>query len=273
MPSAVIYTDMDGSLLDHFDYSHAAADALLQELEQSGIPVVPCTSKTRAELLPIRGELNNQHPFIVENGAAIFVPKGYFPQQPSDTDDHEGFWVKAFTRPHRHWVGLLEKLAHDFSNRFNSFSRLSTDEIMALTGLEKTQAEQAAQREYGEPVQWIGNAPEKHRFIQALETQGARVLLGGRFLHVSGNCDKGSALRWLHRQFADRLDGPPPLSLAIGDSQNDIAMLEAADHALVIRSPAHPPPQLHRDNNTYLSKSTGPTGWNEGVRLFLQHLN
>ena len=36
MQKIVIYTDLDGSLLDHQDYGHAAADALLDELEATG---------------------------------------------------------------------------------------------------------------------------------------------------------------------------------------------------------------------------------------------
>lgn len=41
MNSIVIYTDLDGSLLDHYSYSHAAVDTLLEDLETLGIPVDP----------------------------------------------------------------------------------------------------------------------------------------------------------------------------------------------------------------------------------------
>ena len=40
MTKLVIYTDLDGSLLDHDSYSHVAADALLVELEAHGIPTI-----------------------------------------------------------------------------------------------------------------------------------------------------------------------------------------------------------------------------------------
>jgi hydroxymethylpyrimidine pyrophosphatase-like HAD family hydrolase len=76
MSSIVIYTDLDGSLLDHHSYSHAAADALLAELETQGIPVIPVSSKTRAELLQLRRQLDNRHPFIVDvNRRAGFCGK------------------------------------------------------------------------------------------------------------------------------------------------------------------------------------------------------
>ena len=54
MTKLVIYTDLDGSLLDHDSYSHAAADALLVELEAHGIPVIIASSKTRYEQTSLR---------------------------------------------------------------------------------------------------------------------------------------------------------------------------------------------------------------------------
>lgn len=270
MTRFVIYTDLDGTLLDHDNYSHAAADELLRELEEMNIPVVPCTSKTRAELMQIRAELNNRHPFVVENGAAVFVPDGYFEQPPRDAISSRGFWVKEFVLPSDHWRRLLVKTKPKSAASYRCFSNLDTEQIAALTGLTTEQAELAAQREYGEPVHWIGSDSERETFIHALQQLGARVLQGGRFLHVSGNCDKGRALQWLNTQFAASTGKSEPVSIALGDSQNDCAMLEAADHAIVVRSPAHPPPKLSHRDHIVITRDTGPRGWNEGIRRVLE---
>ena len=48
MSSAVIYTDLDGTLLDHHTYSFDAARSTIAALSERGIPVIPCTSKTRS---------------------------------------------------------------------------------------------------------------------------------------------------------------------------------------------------------------------------------
>jgi predicted mannosyl-3-phosphoglycerate phosphatase (HAD superfamily) len=105
-----------------------------------------------------------------------------------------------------------------------------------------------------------------------MEQHGATILQGGRFMHVSGDCDKGRALRWLNAQFAKAWD-TPPVCIAIGDSHNDIAMLEAADHAVIIRSPSHEPPALARSDGVYLTEAFGPAGWDEGVRERLKTIN
>jgi mannosyl-3-phosphoglycerate phosphatase family protein len=268
----VIYTDLDGSLLDHHDYSHAAADALLGELEQQGIPVIPVSSKTRAELVELRNELGNAHPFIAENGAAVFIPVEYFEQQPAGTLERDGFFVREFSLPRSYWLQKLETTARQYRRDYTGFEALSNDDIVRLTGLTPDAARRAAQREYGEPLRWKGDEERKAAFIRLMEQHGATILQGGRFMHVSGDCDKGRALRWLNAQFTRARDASP-VSIAIGDSHNDIAMLEAADYAVIIRSPSHEPPDLARSDGVYLTQAEGPAGWDEGVREILKTIN
>ena len=272
MTELVVYSDLDGTLLDHHDYSHAAADALLAELEVKGIPLVPASSKTRAELLPLRCELANRHPYIVETGAAVYIPRGYFREQPRDSSVDGGYWRRSFTQPHNVWLALVHSSAEDFPSQFTALSAMDTHEIAALTGLDAAAAGNAAKREFGEPLWWRGSDSERQRFIEVMHKNGARVLQGGRFLHVGGECDKGRALRWLQRLYAAESGGTAPLSIALGDGDNDAAMLEAADYAVIVRSPAHPPPRLSRRQRVQTSSACGPAGWDEGLRRLLSAL-
>ncbi len=266
----LIFTDLDGSLLDHFSYSFAPAEPLLRRLEQLGIPVICCTSKTFAELQVLREQLNNRHPFVVENGAAVYIPQGYFsaPDVSRLPETRDGYRCMAFCQPRAHWQGLLRQLADEFAGSFASFQQLGVEGISAVTGLEPQQAALANRRDFSEPVQWLGDQDTKRNFVDQLETAGAKVLQGGRFMHVSGACDKGAALRWLAALY-QQASGAQPQTIAIGDSGNDILMLEAADKALIIRSPVHQPPQLKRTDNCWLSDETGPTGWARGVSSLL----
>lgn len=267
----LIYTDLDGTLLDHHSYSHAPADALLAELEQAQIPVIPCTSKTRAELLHLRESLHNRHPFIIENGAAVCLPAGYLQHPPDDCESTGELLIKPFVAPRAHWLAMLDRIRPAYPD-CRGFSEMDLSQIVALTGLSKQQAGRAAQREYGEPIHCPGPADQCQRLIAELHAAGGRVLTGGRFLHLSGHCDKGKALRWLNRQFATEW-GVQPISIALGDSPNDSAMLEAADHAIIVRSPAHPPPRLSRSGSTLVTRATGPEGWVEGLRLVIDRIH
>lgn len=268
----LIYTDLDGSLLDHHDYSHAAADAMLAKLARMNVPVIPATSKTAAELLHIRKELDNHHPFIVENGAAVYIPEAYFSTQPADTEIKDGYRVRAFTEPRQHWQYLLDTVQQEFDGCYQTFQQAGVEGIMQMTGLQADAAMRAAQRSFGEPLNWQGTAEQKAAFIRRLEALGASVLQGGRFMHVSGHCDKGSALRWLTSQYQANQPGRLFISVAAGDSQNDVAMLEASDMAVIIRSPVNEMPVIAHRQNCFRTSAYGPKGWAEGINIVLDFM-
>ena len=77
MPKVVLFSDLDGTLLDHETYSFQDASEALELIKTKGIPLVLCTSKTREEIQHYRNLLDNRYPFISENGGGIFIPKNY----------------------------------------------------------------------------------------------------------------------------------------------------------------------------------------------------
>ena len=265
----LVFTDLDGSLLDHHSYSFAAALPALAALAERNVPVIPVSSKTRRELGSLRQSLDNHHPFIVENGAAVFVPVDYFQQQPVDTEMRGDYWVREFAPPRDRWLHLLGELESGYAGEFDYFHRAGPAGIAAMTGLSLEGAEHANCREYSEPVQWCGTPERRAEFVAALTAAGAHALQGGRFLTVAGDCDKGRALTWLRSIYQQAFGTGPIHDLAIGDSGNDVAMLEAAETALVIRSPVNPAPRLQRDRGVIYSRLFGPEGWTEGVERWL----
>jgi len=269
----LVFSDLDGSLLDHHSYSFMDALPQLRALERLAIPLVPASSKTGAEIKQLRQQLANEHPFIAENGAAVFIPQGYFTRQPADTIARDGYWVYELSRPRSHWLALLRQLMPEFDGEFDYFYRAGTVGISRMTKLPADRAELANQREYSEPVLWQGSARRRQAFIDALQAGGASVLQGGRFLSVSGDCDKGRALAWLRAVYLQAAGQQLCHDLAIGDSGNDCAMLEVAEWALLVRSPAHEFPPVERRERLIRSRDFGPAGWAEGVAQWLSILN
>jgi mannosyl-3-phosphoglycerate phosphatase family protein len=268
----LVFTDLDGSLLDHFDYSFEPAIATLRSLEQQEVPVICSTSKTFAELIVLRQKLGNRHPFIAENGAAVYVPKGYFTQaiRPGEAEysEKDAYECYSFVQVRSHWQQMIAKQKAYFSGRYTTFEELGCEGIAEQTDLSIEDARLANEREYGEPVLWTGDASDREVFIDNMTGSGATILQGGRFMHVSGACDKGTALNWLKTIYQQECDCPVT-SIAAGDSGNDIAMLEAADKSIIVRSPVHQPPPVNKADDIFITESYGPTGWSEGINRFI----
>jgi mannosyl-3-phosphoglycerate phosphatase family protein len=269
----LVFSDLDGSLLDHFSYSFEAALPALRALDRLEIPLVLASSKTCDEMLELRTALGNEHPFISENGAAVYIPRNYFPREPAATSPagrFDEYRVHEMAPPRDRWLRELGALRGDFPDQFESFSDAGVGGIVEMTGLSESQALLASRRHYSEPVKWLGTPQGEARFIERLEDVGATVTRGGRFLSVSGDCDKGRALAWLRELYQEANPARIVHDLAAGDSDNDRAMLEAAGTALAVRSPVHDFPALGRDDGVIFSRATGPAGWAEGVMQWLR---
>jgi mannosyl-3-phosphoglycerate phosphatase len=269
MCNTLIYSDLDGTLLDHDNYQYSAASSTLLQLKAANIPVILNTSKTFAELTEILAELSLTSPFIVENGAAIYIPVTTFDKQPEGTHRVDNYWVKSFSLPKQHWLNLLAEHGKAYSQFFQSFSTLSDVELAELTGLSLAAASRAKQRQFGEPIHWFGSVEDKLDFIETLTKAGANLVSGGRFLHIGDDCNKGQALVWLTAQYRHQFPNTPFTTIALGDGENDSAMLEVADHAVQILSPAHQFPRLNRQDNVIQTLHCGPKGWAIAIQSLL----
>lgn len=271
----VIFTDLDGTLLDHHDYRFEAASPIIDFLNQAGIPWILNTSKTLAELRDLTQALNNRHPLIIENGGGIAIPTTYsLPTSlaASAATRVGDYRLIALGAQRSFMLSVLEPLKAKF--RFQGFDTITDQELVALTGLNLTQAHQARERYFSEPLVWRDRPEALSDFSAELATHSLHLLRGGRFIHVLGESDKGRAMqRVLEYWFADtRGNGREPLvTIALGDSDNDRAMLEAAGHAILVRSPTHAPPEIDHPR-LRISAHTAPQGWAEGLSQVLKEL-
>lgn len=255
-PQLVVFTDLDGTLLDHHSYSWRAALPAMERLAANGIPLVLNSSKTAAEMRDLQGAMGLRAPFIVENGAAVVIPAGCL----NCTEEE----VVHFGASHSEVLRTL-LVRREEGARFRGFSDLSARELAELSGLKEDEAARAKQRLGTEPLLWEGAEAELAQFRAALELAGLRLVQGGRFWHAMGTFDKAEGAQFLLKRYQEFYGEVPILTIALGDSPNDQRMLEEADIPVVIRGVKSDQVQLPSDRHAMRSLKPGPEGWNECV--------
>ena len=272
MSMAVVYTDLDGTLLDHYTYAFNEALETIKSLKARGVHIVPCTSKTRAETVKLMRDLELEGPMIVENGAAIWVPDDWGLTKPegADEDVDARAWSHCFGPARGMIRRQLAILNIEWGNRYQSLCEISDKQVMALTGLDAASAARAKDRHYCETLVWLGTPADRLVFAEQVEALDLRCVQGGRFVHVLGRGGKGHAMSWLHHKIRAELRSfEAAVSVAAGDAENDVEMLEVADLALIVRSPVHDPPAPKRATGMVISDNFGPAGWAEGIEALV----
>jgi len=268
--NTLVFTDLDGTLLDHDSYQFDEALPAIQFLQTQGIPIIPTTSKTVAEMLIINRVLNNQHPFIAENGCIICFPQGYF-QEPPKAEVCDSYSMIKLAPEYGEVLRVLHLLRETESFQFSGFNDMTVSNIAEETGLTIEQSQYAKQRACSEPIIWQSSEAELVRFKTLLARAGLRLIKGGRFWHVLGEANKAVAMQRLISIYA--ANGLVNINtIALGDSPNDIDMLNEADTAIVIKRKDGAQLSLASSSNVIYSNKPGPAGWNETVLTVLSEL-
>ncbi|TRZ85168.1 mannosyl-3-phosphoglycerate phosphatase, partial [bacterium] len=146
----IIFTDLDGSLLNHEDYSFEEAMPSIGRIKRAGIPLIITTSKTRPEVEHLQQEMGIREPFIVENGGGIFFPRGYRNLMIENGERQEDYTLICIGTRYSMVRRFLKKTGSRFD--IKGFGDLTTEEISGLTGLSPDRAEMAKAREFTEPI-------------------------------------------------------------------------------------------------------------------------
>ena len=253
----IIFSDLDGTLLNHQTYSYDAAEKALDLIKINDIPLIFCTSKTKSEIEYWREKIGNSHPFIAENGAAIYIPKQYFNAHFTAHKSTNQYDILEFGTPVEYLVNIMNDLKTSFS--IQSFHEMSPEEIAQDTGLDLSQAIRAKQRKYSIPFKSLKHQQEK-RILEEIKDHNLKCVIGGRYYHLMGNNSKGYAVNVITNQYKKSFH-KTIISIGIGDSQNDFSMLDVVDKAYLVM----------KENGTYASSgyhkagAMGPKGWQKVI--------
>ncbi len=120
----------------------------------------------------------------------------------------------------------------------------------------------AKTRDFDEPFLFDGSEAEVVKLGERIREKGF-CSTRGAFFHLLGDSNKGSAMEILTSLFREQLG--MIFVVALGDSLNDLPMLQHADFPVAIKKP-----DGSYDRNLVLpalfkTEGIGPTGWNEAI--------
>ena len=262
-----IFTDLDGSLLNHNNFEFMEIKDFILDCIKNGIKIIPNTSKTKSEIEVFLDQLGQNLPFVVENGAAIH-----------NLDlVHRKLRFKnnslVFSRSVNEILELFEKrIPIELKKRCSFLKDMSSIEQMKILGLNKKYLPFALNREYSMPLVFDGSKELVNRFTALLKKIGMKLHEGGRIYNICDDCSKGKAMTTLIEKLKNDFNFKSH-SIVIGDSPNDISMLDVSDQPCIIPLPNKKNLCHLKDKKIIRATQSAPQGWEEVVRASLKKIN
>jgi mannosyl-3-phosphoglycerate phosphatase family protein len=295
-----VFTDIDGTLVDINTAEYGKeTDKLIRLIKERNIPLILTSAKTRLEQNKIREDLGLSDPFIVENGGAIVIPKGYFPdyalrdikyplretqETRNEARDVNHEIVVELGKPAHYIRAKLSDIRKKYSINFRGVADISIEKLSNLALISREQAKRMAQRNYGETILQI-QSEDIARFIKYVQEDGMKVIHGGRFFDVTVGTDKGIAVGILKKLFKDKFHNNVTF-FGIGDSTNDIPMLNLMDIPILVQrqdSSWVDDGEIKMKNAVDSSRISsnklikvegiGPNGWENAIHKIILELN
>jgi len=272
-PRYIVNTDLDATLLDHDTYSWQPAAEAIGMLKERGIPLILNSSKTLAEMQELAGELGLNHPLVCENGAFIAFPRSgefeeeYIREHFTNVEVDDAYILCHLGISRDQFIGAMNTLREENEDyQFLGYADWSVEQVAEHTGLPIEKAELSKARKGTEPIHWHGSEEAFEEFEQELRLRKLKCVAGGRFIHISGLSDKAHGMQALSELYGKR-SAEMVVTIALGDSPNDLGMLSAADIAVVIPNKVALEPSAHEVIKAALH---GPADWNASIKSILE---
>ena len=259
-----IITDLDGSLLNHSNFSFKQIHPDILSLLDAGIQIIPASSKTKLEMEIFCLELERQLPFIYENGAGFENIQSIV----SDVSQWPSIISKFSIDVSKIWAIWCEHIPEELKRLCLFAHEMNMRQKIELFGLSGQKLENALNREYSLCFKFLGNRFQLQRLKYLLNKNHLITHEGGRLMTLSGKHDKADYCSFISSELSEK--GFETFLVGVGDSENDIKMLEKCDIACII-------PRPHKNllslsiphERTIISGNIAPLGWLEAVRKAL----
>ena len=258
----LIFTDLDGSLLDRDTFKFDKILNYIKDLISKGIFIIPNSSKTRKEIESFNKELDEDLPFIVENGAAIYnlnLINTSFPEKIS------------LSREINEILDIFNnKISKKYKTKCKFIKNLTSDKQLKIFGLPKAKIKLAINREYTIPLLFDGSKTDKLDLIKSVNDAGLSLHEGGRVINLCDKVSKSQAMKNVIKIFK-KIIKEKLITVGVGDNFNDLEMLKNSDIPCLVFNDKFTMEKINI-NNCLVSKKPAPEGWEEVVKLALDKI-
>ena len=258
----IIFTDLDGSLLDKKTFKFDIIEDYFKELISSGIIIILNSSKTESELLDFNKQNNLNLSFISENGSSIHGLNKIHQNLPDKV---------IISRSKNEIQKIYDKnISLDLKNKIVPILELNIDEQKEIFGLPLDKLSLATKRMYSIPVLFKGTDIDRNNFFKVINDIGLTAQSGGRIINVCDNTNKSKAmfktLQLLKKELNTEI-----ITIGVGDNENDIEMLRQVDFPCLVKNENFDSSLINIDN-LIRSNEPSPKGWADVIKTTLQKI-
>ncbi len=249
----VIFSDVDGTILDYTTYSYTQSLPAIRALAGRDIPLILVSSKTFTEMHTLHTQLELTWPFIFENGAGIANPDGTY---------------SLHGKLYQELIAYKPVIAQ-ICGTVQWADSLSVEELSVYTGLPARKVKDMMAR-MASVLCIAPHTLDIATINRKLRQYGLAITTGGKFFTVTDSTvNKGRAVQAIQSLYREKLG--TIYSYAIGDGLNDADMFNAVDEAYFVGrkdlwdSIHHACPHIRE------TKKTGPSGFCEVIDKILKN--
>lgn len=265
----VIFTDIDGTLLDSRFPNMNKMKELVEMTSQNGIHLIFCSSKTELEQNKIKSEVYLHEPYIVENGGATIIPINYFKKTKiTNSRISQNNYIIETGGPATKIRSLLKKIKYKYDIDFKGVSDLTVSELSKITKLSQEYASRMMDRKYSETIVQINNMKITD-FAKIIEKEGLNIIPGNQYFDITLGNDKGTGVNILIDAFRKEYTNNV-IFFGIGDSRNDEPMLTLVDIPMLVQKFDGNWENLQMGSLQKIN-AVGSKGWEIALELVLKY--
>ena len=258
----LIFTDLDGSLLNRDTFKFDEIKKFLKDLVSKGIFIIPNSSKTENEIIDFNQELGENLTYISENGSVINglnLLNINFPDK------------IVLSREKNEIQKIFEsKISKNLKDKCKFITRMEKKKQIEILGLSNDKLKNALSRKYSIPFLFDGNKNERDKLNKSITKNGLSLQEGGRVINL---CDKVNKVKSMNRviKIFKKIEKNIKV-IAVGDNYNDLEMLKNSDVPCLVFNDRFKLDEIFIDN-LIISNQPSPLGWADVIKKALVKLD